>query len=519
MFIAVGNVDFRENTKMRSSNNSSSSPSSSDNHRMTLRKGLWSPDEDEKLAKYLMKNGMKSWSSVPQLAGLQRCGKSCRLRWINYLRPDLRRGSFSTKEENLMIELHAAFGNRWSQIAMRLPGRTDNDVKNFWNTHIKKKLLKTKIKLPLSHTSPGRSLKLSEKEIPDVQFNYPSTDIPGKANTSSYQRETNSFYQRSNVEGESTWSWEPKEPSSSRTTDKDKPLAIPSVLDDCSCLLPESSGGKQSQQNSSLIVGEYLTNSNKISPQNKEYALDCASNSLINPAPTAADVSGRLSQSPDSTIRSASTQNSDSERLATFEFAPTGVIQDLSALVNRWLPARTEDCAKACYDYATQLACDQYSTFDKHMKLSMKEQHGARVQSYPSEQIWHPEIHPQISNLPPCEIYECYAKKRMVDQSSSWVSLHDCQDIRVPKTFPLEEESTEFMKTWNYLEDDADLQEVIELDQLVENETSECSTMLQNHQQPITEDGICQAEAIGSHRTAGSLVHAAYLDTQIAYKV
>ncbi|XP_058083656.1 transcription factor MYB61-like isoform X2 [Magnolia sinica] len=70
----------------------------------------------------------------------QRCGKSCRLRWINYLRPDLKRGTFSQHEENLIIELHAVLGNRWSQIAAQLPGRTDNEIKNLWNSCIKKKL-------------------------------------------------------------------------------------------------------------------------------------------------------------------------------------------------------------------------------------------------------------------------------------------------------------------------------------------------------------------------------------------
>ncbi|XP_072975108.1 transcription factor MYB61-like [Typha angustifolia] len=109
-------------------------------YKQKLRKGLWSPEEDEKLLKHITKYGHGCWSSVPKLAGLQRCGKSCRLRWINYLRPDLKRGSFSQQEENLIIELHAVLGNRWSQIAAQLPGRTDNEIKNLWNSCIKKKL-------------------------------------------------------------------------------------------------------------------------------------------------------------------------------------------------------------------------------------------------------------------------------------------------------------------------------------------------------------------------------------------
>ncbi|KAL9141107.1 hypothetical protein ABFS82_14G081200 [Erythranthe guttata] len=109
-------------------------------YKQKLRKGLWSPEEDEKLMKHITTYGHGCWSSVPKLAGLQRCGKSCRLRWINYLRPDLKRGTISLDEENLIIELHALLGNRWSQIAAQLPGRTDNEIKNLWNSSLKKKL-------------------------------------------------------------------------------------------------------------------------------------------------------------------------------------------------------------------------------------------------------------------------------------------------------------------------------------------------------------------------------------------
>ncbi|KAL6847994.1 hypothetical protein ACP4OV_022122 [Aristida adscensionis] len=105
-----------------------------------LRKGLWSPEEDERLASHIARFGVSCWSSIPELAGLQRCGKSCRLRWMNYLRPDLKRGRFSPQEEELIMALHKALGNSWSQIAARLPGRSDNEIKNFWNARQRKRL-------------------------------------------------------------------------------------------------------------------------------------------------------------------------------------------------------------------------------------------------------------------------------------------------------------------------------------------------------------------------------------------
>ncbi|KAK8502942.1 hypothetical protein V6N13_100241 [Hibiscus sabdariffa] len=115
-----------------------------------LKKGPWDPEEDEILINYINKHGHGSWRSLPKLAGLRRCGKSCRLRWTNYLRPDIKRGPFTVDEEKLVIQLHAILGNRWAAIASQLPGRTDNEIKNLWNTHLKKRLLRMGLN-PLTH--------------------------------------------------------------------------------------------------------------------------------------------------------------------------------------------------------------------------------------------------------------------------------------------------------------------------------------------------------------------------------
>lgn len=107
-----------------------------------VKKGPWSPDEDSKLKEYMHKYGTGgNWLALPQKVGLKRCGKSCRLRWLNYLRPNLKHGGFSEKEDNIICSLYVSIGSRWSIIAAQLPGRTDNDIKNYWNTRLKKKLL------------------------------------------------------------------------------------------------------------------------------------------------------------------------------------------------------------------------------------------------------------------------------------------------------------------------------------------------------------------------------------------
>ncbi|XP_060215486.1 MYB-like transcription factor EOBII [Lycium barbarum] len=125
------------------------------------RKGPWTAEEDKLLIEYVNLHGEGRWSSVARLAGLKRNGKSCRLRWVNYLRPDLKRGQITPHEERIILELHAIWGNRWSTIAKTLPGRTDNEIKNYWRTHFKTKVKKS---------STNNSEKIKSRLLKRQQF-------------------------------------------------------------------------------------------------------------------------------------------------------------------------------------------------------------------------------------------------------------------------------------------------------------------------------------------------------------
>ncbi|RWR94527.1 R2R3 transcription factor MYB108-like protein 1 [Cinnamomum micranthum f. kanehirae] len=103
-----------------------------------MRRGPWTIEEDIILVNYIAKHGEGRWNSLARCAGLRRTGKSCRLRWLNYLRPDVRRGNITLEEQLLILELHSRWGNRWSKIAQHLPGRTDNEIKNYWRTRVQK---------------------------------------------------------------------------------------------------------------------------------------------------------------------------------------------------------------------------------------------------------------------------------------------------------------------------------------------------------------------------------------------
>lgn len=150
----------------------------------SVNRGCWSADEDMVLKKYVETHGAGRWNTVAVKAGLRRSGKSCRLRWMNYLRPNVKLGHISADEEELIIRLHKLLGNRWSLIAGRVPGRTDNEVKNYWNIHLSKKL-ETRSKIPTRRRHFKGSRPLDMSTGPEDPMTINSTDSNGNLNSRS----------------------------------------------------------------------------------------------------------------------------------------------------------------------------------------------------------------------------------------------------------------------------------------------------------------------------------------------
>ncbi|XP_062232615.1 transcription factor MYB59-like [Phragmites australis] len=131
-----------------------------------VRKGPWTEQEDVQLVWFVRLLGERRWDFLAKVSGLNRTGKSCRLRWVNYLHPGLKRGRMTPEEERLVLHLHAKWGNRWSQIAKSMPGRTDNEIKNYWRTHMRKQAQQAKARAGSTSSSTTTTTACSMSPSP-----------------------------------------------------------------------------------------------------------------------------------------------------------------------------------------------------------------------------------------------------------------------------------------------------------------------------------------------------------------
>nr|AGN52062.1 MYB-related transcription factor [Salvia miltiorrhiza]AGN52172.1 MYB-related transcription factor [Salvia miltiorrhiza] len=163
-------------------------------HEPEVRKGPWTMEEDLILINYIANHGEGVWNSLARSAGLKRTGKSCRLRWLNYLRPDVRRGNITADEHLLIIELHAKWGNRWSKIAKHLPGRTDNEIKNYWRTRIQKHIKQSEnfTTLPLNNMDQSTFTNQALSGCVPADYAISQSYTPNPA-TSSFQGSMQNF--------------------------------------------------------------------------------------------------------------------------------------------------------------------------------------------------------------------------------------------------------------------------------------------------------------------------------------
>lgn len=134
----------------------------------SLVKGNWTKEEDESLVDWVKNHGEKEWTKIAsKLPG--RIGKQCRERWFNCLKPNIKRSGWTEEEDEKIIELQSKFGNKWAKIAEFIEGRTDNQIKNRWNSVLKKKIVIPQDIIAVSDKETDKNSQTKQDETVQVE--------------------------------------------------------------------------------------------------------------------------------------------------------------------------------------------------------------------------------------------------------------------------------------------------------------------------------------------------------------
>ncbi|GKA19061.1 transcription factor MYB62-like protein [Tanacetum coccineum] len=223
------------------------------------RRGPWTLEEDNLLIRYISSHGDGRWNSLAKFSGLNRTGQSCRVRWLNYLKPDIKRGNLTPQEQLLILELHSEWGNRWSKIAHHMPGRTGNEIRNFWRTRVETQARRLKIDPnserfveTLRQFWMPRLLEKVEQNssLSPLSLTYTSTTLPDENDANPLPEAENtvlvsSFHQPSEIENSN--------PSPSMCSSN--PIALVSLPANSN--LQTNPNGDISYYNSSLLNNDY----------------------------------------------------------------------------------------------------------------------------------------------------------------------------------------------------------------------------------------------------------------------
>lgn len=148
-----------------------------------LLKGSWTRQEDETIIQFVAHHGTKSWARLASLLP-GRIGKQCRERWVNHLDPTISHGPWTAAEDQLLIDLHNKFGNHWTKIGEMIPNRSDNAIKNRWNSTLAKRIQAFPETPTIETPAPTPLMKVPRQPLPSIALLTTETRLPPPATPS-----------------------------------------------------------------------------------------------------------------------------------------------------------------------------------------------------------------------------------------------------------------------------------------------------------------------------------------------